>query len=184
MTAQFPDTIDLDGEEYAFVGVRGSGLFQPLEHGFQLVPRITACWRGYVCHYALAGEALLLRGLEVSTAKAARPLFGVEPAGEGSLLGARYVGLNHPVLFSGGILAGKDFIRKLYVHMGFHPAWKFATVHELRFDAGRLIDRADRSQAMAQQRKALEGKPLGWTEGSLGEWIENSFRLDYDMGEE
>lgn len=37
---------------------------------------------------------------------------------------------------------------------------------------------------MALQRKALEGKPLGWTERSLGEWIENSFRLDYDMGEE
>lgn len=77
MTAQFPDTIDLDGEEYAVAGVRGSGLFQPLEHGLKPVPRVTACWRGYVCHYALAGDQLLLRGLEVSTAEAARPLFDV-----------------------------------------------------------------------------------------------------------
>ncbi|MGH2607253.1 MAG: hypothetical protein ACRDG5_11745 [Anaerolineales bacterium] len=90
--------------------------------------------------------------------------------GEGSLLGARYEGLNHPLPFTGGVLAGKDFIRKLYVHMGFHPAWKFATVHELRFEAGRLTGRADRSEAMARQREALEGKPLGWTEGPLGEW--------------
>ena len=185
MTAQFPDTLELDGEEYAIVGVQGAGLFQPVEHGLNPVARTTSCWRGHVCHYALAGDRLLLKGLEVSTVDAPPPLFGVQPVvGEGSLLGARYEGLNHPVPFTGGVLAGKNFIRKLYVHMGFHPAWKFATVHELRFEAGRLTARADRSEAMARQRKDLERKPLGWTEGPLGEWIENSFRLDYDMGEE
>lgn len=185
MTAQIPDTIELDDEKYAVVGVQGAGMFRPVEHGLKPVARITACWRGHVRHYALEGDQLLLRGLEVSTAEAPPSLFGVQPAvGEGSLLGARYEGLNQPVPFTGGLLAGKDFIRRLYVHMGFHPAWKFGKVHEIRFHAGPLIDRADRSEAMAQQRKAMEGKPLGWTEGPLGEWIDNSFRLDYDMGEE
>ncbi|MGH2607254.1 MAG: hypothetical protein ACRDG5_11750 [Anaerolineales bacterium] len=47
MTAQFPDTIELDGEEYAIAGVQGAGLFHPFEHG--LNP-----WRGS----PLVGEAM------------------------------------------------------------------------------------------------------------------------------
>jgi len=46
MTAQFPDTIELDGEAYAIAGVQGAGLFSPVEHGLRPVARITACWRG------------------------------------------------------------------------------------------------------------------------------------------
>ena len=41
------------------------------------------------------------------------------------------------------------FIQNLYVHMGFHPAWKYREVHELLFEDGRLLHAQDRSAAMA-----------------------------------
>jgi hypothetical protein len=37
--------------------------------------------------------------------------------------------------------------------MGFHPAWKYETVLELSFDAGRLLAVRDVSAAMARIRR-------------------------------
>lgn len=46
----------------------------------------------------------------------------------------RYENLDHPLTYTGGLLLAAGFIRELYVHMGFHPAWKYEKVVERAFD--------------------------------------------------
>ncbi len=40
----------------------------------------------------------------------------------------------------------------LYVHMGYHPAWKYEKVHELIFENGLLIEDRDISAKMKEYR--------------------------------
>jgi hypothetical protein len=53
------------------------------------------------------------------------------------------------VPFSGGLLLGQGFIRTTYVHMGFHPAWKFEKVAELLLEHGGVTSTLDRSAELA-----------------------------------
>ncbi len=39
-----------------------------------------------------------------------------------------------PISFTGGLPIAADFIQELYVHLGFHPAWKFREVHGIILD--------------------------------------------------
>ena len=55
-------------------------------------------------------------------------------------------------LLHAGLLIAADFIRDLYVHMGFHPAWKYEVVLELIFEHGRLTREFERSDEMAEIR--------------------------------
>lgn len=57
---------------------------------------------------------------------------------------------NAVIPFSSGLLLGDGFIRELYVHMGFHPAWKFERVVELIFEGGQLTRSHDRSEQLAE----------------------------------
>ncbi len=65
------------------------------------------------------------------------------PVDQQPLFNNVYDNLNLPLPFSGGFLIARDFIRELYVHMGFHPAWKFREVWELLFDNGILKESQD-----------------------------------------
>jgi hypothetical protein len=67
-----------------------------------------------------------------------------------------YQNLNISIPYTGSILLGTDFIRELYVHMGFHPAWKYNTVVELTFENGKLIRESDISEAMARLRQTMQ----------------------------
>jgi len=62
--------------------------------------------------------------------------------------------------FTGEILAADQFIRELYVHMGFHPAWKYETVYELVISHGTILDTKDVSEQMAQLREQMTRQPL------------------------
>lgn len=57
--------------------------------------------------------------------------------------------------FTGRILIAQDFIRELYVHAGFHPAWKFETVLELIFWKGRLLVTHDVSGRISSLRSFM-----------------------------
>jgi hypothetical protein len=95
----------------------------------------------------------------------------------------KYSSLAAPMPFSGGLLLADGFIRELYVHTGFHPAWKFREVHELLFEEGRLVREIDCSQALAQVRELLSRQPLGpdasSTKEEISAWIAKTFSLDY-----
>jgi hypothetical protein len=149
MTAQIPDSVMTPEGRYALVGIGGSGLFDPSEHGLRLGMISTACWRGYLCEYTVEDDELFLTALELSAADPPEELFGAEVRlGET----AAYWPIRVRQPFTGGLLLGAGFIDALYVHMGHQPAWKYTTVLELTFDDGRLVVVHDRSELMAQRR--------------------------------
>ena len=92
----------------------------------------------------------------------------------------RYQGLDLPIELDGGILACDGFIRELYVHMGFHPAWKFEYVEELIFERGELVHREDVSSKLAEVRGRLAGASAALRdETEVKAWVERCFELDY-----
>ena len=192
MTAQINDTILYQNEEYALAGINGAGLFVPQELGLETAAACTACWRGYLCQYEVADGRLRLRQLSISFP---RPTMNAIERGEPSptVLGkpgrvepgrwyCLYEDLRTEMPFSGGLLLGAGFIRELYVHMGFHPAWKYRKVCELSFDQGGLTAARDRSAEMARCREELAGQPLGPDDEqpeAVRGWIQQCFRRDY-----
>src|SRR5580765_7756635 len=147
MTAQINDSVFHRKIDYALAGISGSGLFEPEAYGIKPVSMSTACWRGHYVTYAVEEGRLVLREVTVGLSKADEmhakvgrgpALFGVLPRREGQRGAWNYSSLHEPVAFTGGLLLAEGFIRELYVHMGFHPAWKFQKVRELLFEEGRL----------------------------------------------
>ena len=187
VTAQIPDTVLLEGRELAIAGVQGTGLFDPLDHG--LAPRMihTACWRGYLCRYAVADGELVVDQLtlgagstldEQEITRTTTVLGGHADTSERGLV---YRDLNRPVPFTGGLLLGAGFVQSTYVHMGFHPAWKFEQVAELLAEGGRVTAVADRSEEMARLRERIQADQTADPDGGRGlpDWIERTFTLDY-----
>lgn len=192
MTAQFSDSVNYKNEEFAIAGMRGDGLFSPRNFGLEPQPISTACWRGFVCWYQLQSEILQLQKLWIrieqpleDTRKAIGPtLLGVRPKYVESDGCLAYENLNYPVAFSGGLLIGRDFISELYVHMGFHPAWKFCHVHELLFEDGVLLVARDLTSEMEHVRakvstRSLQPKNAG--KETMQKWVEKCFSLDYQL---
>ena len=56
--------------------------------------------------------------------------------------------------FTGTLTLGADFVWSTYVHMGFHPSWRYRVVWDLTFGAGKLMQETDRSADMARMRDA------------------------------
>ncbi|HVF19510.1 MAG TPA: hypothetical protein VNA14_04625 [Mycobacteriales bacterium] len=186
MTAQVPDSIELDGVEYALAGYAGTGLFDPAAHGVEPQMIHTGCWRGFICRYAVRGDELHLDTLRLGRGSrvAGTPL---EP-GVTTLLGAtleeawqfRFAAL--PVPYTGTLLAADGFVQSTYVHMGFAPAWKFEKVVELTLDSGRVTARRDLSESMARTRRAIESGERANPDGPPGGpgWIARTFGRGYD----
>jgi hypothetical protein len=181
MTAQIPDLVIFEGREYSIAGVKGPGLFHPADHG--LLPRATstANWRGFVCRYVVDEGRLTLDRVAIGLEEEAN-LFGRAPRRDersGTYLFERLAG---PVPFTGRLLLGDGFIQNLYVHMGFHPAWKFEHVQEFAFEDGRLTEATDLSEAAQRFRLSVAAGELRPSVGSgrLEDWIEDTFSLDYD----
>lgn len=189
MTAQVPDSIEIDGVRYALTGHSGTGLFNPADHGIEPQVIHTGCWRGFICHYAVRGDALHLATLRLgrgSLVAGAR----IEP-GQTTLLGAtledsggdwlfRFDEL--PMPYTGTLLACAGFVQSTYVHMGFAPAWKFEQVVELVVDAGRVTARRDLSEEMARTRRSIESGDRPDPDGPPGspEWVARTFERGYD----
>jgi hypothetical protein len=170
MTAQAHDSFRYLGEDFSIVGISGKGLFQPQDHGLKPVATSTACWRGFQCTYVLVDDRLRLStvyvGLDPDATALAKLGKGPELGGalprhsrQMSALGSWFY--KDPAVelrYCGGLLLGADFISELYVHMGFHPAWKYRRVHELLFESGRLTKAVDRSEFMSQVRDRMSAK--------------------------
>jgi hypothetical protein len=184
MTAQAPDTVEVRGRAYAIAGASGSGLFSPAEHGLVTMPLTTANWRGYQASYAVRRGVLHLARLEIGLHPEARGdrapvLFGAGPDEEAA---ARllYRFADAPIPYSGGLLLGDDFVWELYVHMGFHPAWKFRNVLELTLEEGRVVREHDRSEEMAEIRdRVAAGQDDPDASPDMVAWIQRTFELDY-----
>ena len=165
MTAQMHDIILINEKVFSIVGVYGGELFKPQSVGITPFSVITSCWRGYVCQYKVSNDKLLLDELQVFTRMESVPtqeqtfvtqkapsIKGVSPTGNHPIFNNFYEGVELEIPFTGNILAGDGFIQSLYVHMGFHPAWKYQTVLELTIDHGTVLGIRDISAQMEQLR--------------------------------
>jgi hypothetical protein len=188
VTAQVHDLVTHGDTTYSLVGVDGEGLFDPADHGVEVVSASTACWRGFACTYAVVGGGLRLVALEAQVPEelledAARRLpdvFGVAPT-PSRVCGPLYDRLDRAVVFTGGLLLGDGFLRDLYRHMGFHPAWKYERVVELLFTDGGLTGAHDRSAEMAAFRDRISAGEVQEPDGRPGgvDWVRRTFTRDY-----
>ena len=200
MTAQIADRVRHRGVEYKLAGVSGAGLFNPAEQGLTPVAMSTICWRGYYCIYEVEEGHLRLAALHIRLEKQSEqraldgePLLGVVPepqyltAGSGEsarriLESLRVAPPSFVLPYTGGLLLGDELIWDLYVHMGFHPAWKYRRVLELIFERGALVRETDHSAAAEAFRSTLEQRDPrseSTSREDLAAWIERTFSLDY-----
>ncbi len=194
MTAQIQDSLDYLGEDDDLAAFSDGEPFSPIAAGYAPVATNTACWRGYVCRYEIQTGVLCLRELWVNHEPPGFPasqrqqppdLNGVKATRSGnSLAGDWHFGdVGMQLAYTGGLIIGRGFIEHLYVHMGFHPAWKYDRVHELLFEQGRLIQARDLSAAMAQVRaRGQEARPSPRHTRPLEEidaWIAKCFSRRY-----
>jgi hypothetical protein len=196
VTAQISDTLVYLDRPFVLAGVSGEELFEPEAHGLKPTGWSTAAYRGFCCRYAVIDDRLLLTELEIGLERedALKARHGMGPvlfgrsveavATEGSHGPFVFRRLDHLVQFTGGLLAANDFIRELYVHMGFHPGWKYREVHELLFERGRLTAAHDRSEAAAGIRERMSRRPLQppttASDGEIMAWIDQCFTLNYE----
>jgi hypothetical protein len=187
MTRQVPDEVRYLRRTYHLTALDGSGLFDPGEHGVTPTALSTACYRGFMCGYAVRGGRLLLDSLEIGAepgAALAGP-FGAAPERDERRSFHRgtvwYSRLARPVGFTGRLLIGADEVHVGYLNMGFLPAWLYARVHELAFDAGRLTAAHDRSDALAEVRERLGEAGLKPREGEpTRDWIHRTFSQAFE----
>ena len=136
MTAQIPDLFLYNEVEYNLAGISEGTLFEPSLLGLEPVANCTACWRGYRAVFSLVDAHLVLGSLDVTLCepeghfvrKEGPTIHGVPPTGpveQRDLFNNHYVDLDYPLDYTGGLLLARGFLHELYVHMGFHPAWKY-----------------------------------------------------------
>ena len=184
MTAQIHDSFLLEDQKFSLVGVNGGNLFHPAEYGMQPLPRITSCWRGYICTYNTLENRLLLDTLQVNLDQEGPAINRVRPEFPAkSTFNNIYHDLNLHIDFTGGMLVANGFIQALYVHMGFHPAWKYETVFELEFSRGTLLETKNVSRQMAELRDKMARQPLqpgtNVSRQELEDWIASTFKRSY-----
>jgi hypothetical protein len=195
MTAQVSDLFEHVGLEWSLSAIGGDGgLFDPKQHGFSPVGMSSACWRGYVCTYAVRERRLVLDRLSISNGRfegrqfhrlEAPALNGrspTRPSGSNDFgFRQEYRAIDLPIGFTGGLLIARDFIRDLYVHMGFHPAWKFRSVAEVLVDGGTVTAVIDASERMAEIRARVTALKPGdqASHAEVEKWIAACFERRY-----
>jgi len=163
MTAQASDSVTYRDERFSLVAWDGPAPFDPNAHGLHPVAISTGNWLGYLCAYVIDDGWLKLDrvtlGLDAEAREAlargeAPALFGVAPVPADEGYSAEYSRLARVIPYTGAWTLGADFVWDMYVHMGYHPPWKYRRVYELTFEAGRLVSEVDRSDDMARLREA------------------------------
>ncbi|MFC4909215.1 hypothetical protein [Actinomadura gamaensis] len=183
MTGQIPDVVLYRDLSYSLTGQEGEGLFDPVDLGVTPTPMSSACWRGFVCRYAVVDGGLVLTGLDLSVDGEPPALFGVTPVRH-EFRDNVYNDLREPVRFTGRLLLGREFIDGLYVHMGFQSAWKYEDVQELIFENGHLTAAYDRSEDAARRRAEpdpAEAPPPHTDRDAVDRWIKKTFSQDIDL---
>lgn len=192
MTAQISDDFIYKQRQWNIAGISEGHLFDPAVFKLKLKVASTACWRGFQAVYSVVDRRLIVTKLTVSLVHPQKPpvLNGV--TGEKSDIdfvgNTKYESLNYPLEYTGGVLIASGFIQEMYVHMGYHPAWKYRDVHELVFKLGELIYEADRSAAVAEMREKIlasekERKRYFAPERvDVNDFVARSFNQRYKLG--
>ncbi|WP_299901332.1 hypothetical protein [uncultured Aquimarina sp.] len=190
MTAQISDHIIYQGEIYDLTGYTEEIPFFVESFGLNPVGKTTACWRGFQRTFIIDKDQLLIQGVDINlkkenSKKSPLPsINGVTPntkvrRPKSFFFNTEYEGLNYLIEYSGSLLIGKDFIRNLYVHMGFHPAWKYEKVLEFEFNHGVLVKIEDLSKKMKGIRAELQENENSMKDINTHDWIESTFNQKY-----
>ncbi|MFN6498191.1 MAG: hypothetical protein RMX65_014455 [Nostoc sp. DedQUE01] len=181
MTSQIPDTFLYNGEEYELVALDGEGLITPQDYGMQPQMLHTACYRGFYSTYEITDEGLFLTQMVIGEVEGGhKPIQDIMPqlpSGKRQSY-PTYQGLRLLTPFTGKMRLGKDFIRELYVHMGYQKGSAFETLSEFSFEAGRLLSVQDISAENSQKRGTFKER---FETGELVQSIDEAFSLDMDI---
>ena len=155
MTAQISDTFIFKGEGCGLIGMEGGPLVTPEQFGMNPTMMDTSCYRGFYVCYELTEDGLYLRGLTLREENNNYlHIDSVLPEKDDDY-NFSYRNLNVPVPFTGQIRLAKEFIRELYVHMGYQKPTAFVTVYDITLENGKIIDVKDRSREMEKKRGAF-----------------------------
>lgn len=183
MTAQVNDLCRYKGVEYSLPLSGDDELFDISDYALEPSMASTACWRGYQSIFAVKDSLLLLDELRVNlieensdgerTRRVGPSINGVdpcEPEEEYAIFNNIYKNVRLETNYSGSILITSDFIHDLYIHLGFHPEWKYETVLKLIFENGILVKEENKSQKFAEIRKnKIEEGEISYEGGNLYE---------------
>jgi len=176
MTAQRHELLGYQDKEYSILAIENKFSFSPQDYGFNPVMLHTACYRGYYCLYIVQEDDLLLDKLSINQEEELPIWRGVKPGREENE-GWSYAGLELPVEYTGGIIAGDGFIRKFYQHMGFQYPHCYEEVLEFKFNGGKLEEVKDKSQKAEEARRIIRDRGLPRKE--ITRHIRETFSLSY-----
>ena len=188
MTGQITNRFKYEGEFYELVAYHGESLYTAEDFG--IIPQMasTACWRGYQTFYDCVDGELILDSLHVRTEDKIA-INGVVPIKNEELdedswtfFNTIYENLSLKTKFTGSILLGKDFIREMYVHMGFQSPESFKTVIDIEVSNGDIIKITNMSARMEERRRlGLEkpSSPSTHEDKDVGDWVKDRFSQEY-----
>ncbi|MFN6572139.1 hypothetical protein [Dendronalium sp. ChiSLP03b] len=200
MTAQISDRVFYQEQEFSITAINGTGLYNPQQDGISPTSFSTACYRGYVCIYRVSEENLYLKqlniGLKLKDRLAVKygrgqRLFDINPKYPNYDSYFVYEEINKIIDLSGGLLLGKHFIKEMYIHLGYHPAYKFREVHELIFREGKVVKSTDISHKIDEFCSAIAThQSESFIEKLITEknyrdefqkWTQKTLTLDYQL---
>ena len=193
MTAQSANIVVFKEQEFSLIGFTNEGLAKPQDYGINPIMSSTACWRGYITKYEISDDSkFTLKEVLVKTNNEDEPklINGISPESPNSKFMKRmfnniYLNINLQIDYSGFVLVGNDFIRQLYVHMGFHPAWKYRNVFELEIDRGKVISIRNFGKEMENYRSLIieeNEKKINSTsprKDEIEKWVKQTFDQKY-----
>ena len=106
------------------------------------------------------GQRLLLEELKINLEGDKPALHGAAASIGNDGFNTHYRHIQVPIEYSGGLLIASGFLEELNSNRGFHSAWKYDEVHELRFEQGRLTATTNVSELMCGFRKDMRGRAL------------------------
>jgi len=193
MTAQRTDTFLFREEQYDVIRVGRDrsvpvnirmysyDVFSPKEFGLTPKQISTACRRGYYATYSAENDKLQLVNLTINDETGSYPdINGVHAEIILSRPERIYSNIGVDLSFSGQLRLARDFIKEMYIHMGYQTAHCFHIVYDLTFEKGVLAQVLDRSQEVEAFRNNHSQSDLSELDTSA-ERIIKSFSQGMDL---
>jgi hypothetical protein len=156
MTKQIPDKFLYINQEFIIAGIKGRGLFKPVDFGIlpEMKGIVTACYRGYFSSYECSEDKLFLIELSViQNDQSNLPLIQGIAAKTENVLFSRYYNLRIPCSLSGGLI----IVQNPIAPVGHFPSpVDFSEVIELIFERGSLQNEIDHSHKMKDLKQRID----------------------------
>lgn len=142
MSEQMTDSFEWNKKEYIFIGASDVyKLFDPEEYGLKPTAPHTACWKGFIIHFAVRKGQLYLDKLEVNCANGIYPVINRVKAKDKTKGSSFHVynKLKMPLRYTGTIMIGKNLFAGSR-NRTFFGRYSYDYIYELEFEKGILLD--------------------------------------------